>query len=318
MPVTAAGPPAHGGLPARSEGRTVKDRLAQSHRSQASDSRRLGWALAITCSFMLLEVAGGLISGSLALLADAGHMLTDTAALALAWIASRLTRRPTNPRRSYGYHRAQVLAAFVNALALFAVVVWIVSEAIDRLSTPRPIEGAMMMSVAVAGLVANLAVYLTLRRGDPGNLNVSAARLHVLGDLLGSVGAIAAAIVILTTGWTPIDPILSVLVAALILSSAWSLLVKSTSILMEDAPESVDPEALREALLRGVPGVRDVHDIHCWSLTTGQTMLTLHVALHRGVESAKVLREAKHVLAERFDIAHSALQLEHEECPDEV
>ena len=296
----------------------MKDRLAQSHYAQASGSRRLGWALTITCTFMLVEVAGGLISGSLALLADAGHMLTDTAALALAWFAARLTQRPTNPRRSYGYHRAQVLAAFVNALALFAVVIWILAEAVDRLSTPRAIEGRMMLGVALAGLVANVAVYLTLRKGDPDNLNVAAARLHVLGDLLGSVGAIVAAGIILTTGWTPIDPILSVLVAALILRSAWSLLAKSTSILMEDAPESVDPEAVRRALLQGVRGIRDVHDIHCWSLTTGQTMLTLHLALDRDAESARVLREAKCVLVERFDIAHSALQIEHAECPDEV
>jgi cobalt-zinc-cadmium efflux system protein len=296
----------------------LKDRLAQSHHAQASGSRRLGWALTITCTFMVVEVVGGLISGSLALLADAGHMLTDTAALALAWVAARLTQRPTNPRRSYGYHRAQVLAAFVNALALFGVVIWILAEAVDRLSTPRAIEGSTMLGVALAGLVANVAVYLTLRRGDPGNLNVAAARLHVLGDLLGSIGAIVAAGVILGTGWTPIDPILSVLVAALILRSAWSLLLKSTSILMEDAPESVDPDAVRRALLHGVAGIRDVHDIHCWSLTTGQTMLTLHLALDHDAEAATVLREAKRVLVERFDIAHSALQIEHAECPDEV
>ena len=297
----------------------MKDRLAQYHtRPHSSDSRRLGWALAITATFMALEVIGGLISGSLALLADAGHMLTDTAALALAWLASRLTARPTNPRRSYGYHRAQVLAAFVNALALFAIVVWIAIEAAQRFVTPRPIEGSTMMAIAVAGMVANIAVYVTLGRGSKVNLNISAARLHVLGDLLGSIGAIVAATVILTTGWTPIDPILSVLVAMLILRSAWGLLAKSTSILMEDAPESVDPDDLRKVLLATVPGVRDVHDVHCWSLTTGQTMLTLHVALDRNAEAADVLREAKRVIAEKFEITHSALQLEHEECPDEA
>jgi cobalt-zinc-cadmium efflux system protein len=168
--------------------------------------------------------------------------------------------------------------------------------------------------------VANLTVYYVLRddHGHEHNLNVAAARLHVLGDLLGSVGALGAAGVILVTGWTPIDPILSVLVAVLILRSAWMLLVKSTRILMEAAPESVDPDALRHALLSLVPGVRDVHDVHCWSLTTGQTMLTLHVALEREAEAARVLRDAKRVIADRFDIAHSALQLELEECPDEV
>src|SRR5512137_3176584 len=159
-------------------GRTLNDRLAQSHHAQAPDSRRLGWALTITCTFMVIEVAGGLISGSLALLADAGHMLTDTAALALAWLAVRLTRRPASPRRSYGYHRAQVLAAFVNALALFVVVVWIVFEAAQRIATPRPIEGATMLGIACAGLAANLAVFAILRRGSQDNMNVAAARLH--------------------------------------------------------------------------------------------------------------------------------------------
>ncbi len=278
----------------------------------------MGWALAITATFMTLEVAGGLISGSLALLADAGHMLTDTAALALAWLAARLTMRPTNPRRSYGYHRAQVLAAFVNALALFGVVVWILLEAVDRLLQPRPIGGQTMLAVALAGLAANLAVYAILRRGSQDNLNVAAARLHVIGDLLGSIGAIVAAGVILSTGWTPIDPLLSVLVAVLILRSAWSLLRKSTGILMEETPESVDTEELRRTLLALVPGVRDVHDVHCWSLTSGKVMLTLHVALEPAADGARVLREAKRVIAEKFAIDHSALQLEQAECPDAV
>ena len=296
----------------------MKDQLARSHESLGSESRRLGWALAITATFMVVEVLGGLVSGSLALLADAGHMLTDAAALALAWIAARLTMRPSDPRRSYGYHRAQVLAAFVNALALFAIVAWIAYEAVQRFRAPPAIEAVTMLSVAVAGLVANVAVYLTLREGSQDNLNVAAARIHVIGDLLGSIGAIVGAIVILATGWTPIDPLLSVLVAVLILRSAWSLLRKSTRILMEAAPESVDPDGLRRALLATVPGVRDVHDVHCWSLTTGQTMLTLHVALARGADAAIVLREAKRVIAGQFDIAHSALQIEHEECPDEA
>ena len=295
----------------------MKDRLALSH-DHAADSRRLGWALAITATFMAVEVVGGLVAGSLALLADAGHMLTDTAALALAWAAAHLTSRPSSPRRSYGYHRAQVLAAFVNALALLAVVAWIVVEATHRLAEPQPVAGATMLGVAMAGMAANVAVYITLRQGNQDNLNVAAARLHVIGDLLGSIGATAAAVVILATGWTPIDPILSVLVALLILRSAWSLLVKSTRILMEDAPDSVDPDDLRRTLIASVPGVRDVHDVHCWSLTTGQTMLTLHLALGSGAEPAQVLREAKRVIAQRFEIAHSALQIEHEECPDEV
>ena len=174
---------------------------------------------------------------------------------------------------------------------LFGVVVWILVEAIDRLAQPRPIAGQTMLAVALAGLAANLAVYAILRRGSQDNLNVSAARLHVIGDLLGSIGAILAAGVILLTGWTPIDPLLSVLVAVLILRSAWSLLRKSTGILMEETPESVDTDELRRTLLALVPGVRDVHDVHCWSLTSGQVMLTLHVALAPEADGALVLAQ---------------------------
>ena len=295
----------------------MKDRLANPH-SHTTASQRLGWALVVTGAFMLLEVVGGMISGSLALLADAGHMLTDTAALALAWLAAQLAQRPTDPRRSYGYHRAQVLAAFVNALALFAVVAWILYEAVEGLLTPRDIHCETMLGIALLGLLANLVVYRILRSDDDGNINVAAARLHVLGDLLGSIGAILAAGVILATGWTPIDPILSVFVALLIVRSAWRLLRKSTLILMENAPDTVDPDELKDALVATVPGVRDVHDVHCWSLTTGQTMLTLHLALDAGADPSLVLRQAKRLLVERFEVAHSALQLEQDECPDAV
>jgi cobalt-zinc-cadmium efflux system protein len=290
--------------------------------AHGADSRRLGWALAVTAGFMGIEVVGGWLAGSLALIADAGHMLTDTAALLLAWIAARLAEQPAEPGRTYGYHRAQVLAAFVNAIALFVVVAWIAYEAAHRLAEPRPVAGGTMLGIALAGLVANLAVYFMLghRDHDPGatNLNVSAARLHVFGDLLGSIGAALAAVVILATGWTPIDPILSILMAVLIVRGAWRLLRESTHILMENTPEHVDLGALRSTLMTSVPGIRDVHDVHCWSLTTGQTMLSLHLALGGGADSTLVLREAKRVLAENFSVAHSALQIELGDCPDET
>lgn len=293
----------------------------------ASDSRRLGWALAVTAGFMLVEIVGGWLAGSLALIADAGHMLTDTAALLLAWVAARLAEQPAVPGRTYGYHRAQVLAAFVNALALFVVVGWIVYEAVLRLQAPRPIEGGTMLVIALAGLVANVVVYRMLGGShghddghdhDEDNINVNAARLHVLGDMLGSIGAAVAAGVILATGWTPIDPILSVLMAVLIVRSAWRLLRESTHILMEHTPPHVDLGALRERLMHQVPGIRDVHDVHCWSLTSGQTMLSLHVALGGGADASLALREAKRVLAEDFSVAHSALQIEQGDCPDEA
>lgn len=181
---------------------------------------------------MLLEVAGGLLSGSLALLADAGHMLTDTAALALAWFAARWALSAGGTGGPGGHHRVQVLAAFVNALALFGVVGWILWEAVERLLEPRAIVGGTMLGVALLGLLANVAVLRVLGTGHEANLNVAAARLHVLGDLLGSIGASIAAVVVLTTGWTPIDPLLSVIVAMLIVRSAWSLLVKSTRLLL--------------------------------------------------------------------------------------
>jgi cobalt-zinc-cadmium efflux system protein len=175
-----------------------------------------------------------------------------------------------------------------------------------------------MLGIALLGLLANVVVYRILHDNADGNINVAAARLHVLGDLLGSIGAIVAAVVIITTGWTPIDPLLSVFVALLIVRSAWSVLRKSTLILMENAPETVNPDDLKQTLIAAVPGVRDVHDVHCWSLTTGQTMLTLHLVLEIDADPAMVLREAKQVLVQRFEVAHSALQLEREECPDAV
>ncbi len=218
----------------------MSDQRAQPH-SHATDSRRLGWALGITGAFMLIEVAGGLLSGSLALLADAGHMLTDTAALALAWIAARLALRPGSTPGSDGHHRAQVIAAFVNAVALFGVVGWIAWEAVQRMLAPREIAGATMLGIAVLGLLANVAVLRVLGGDQHSNMNVAAARLHVLGDLLGSIGASIAAVVILATGWTPIDPLLSIAVALLIVRSAWVLLLKSGRILLDGEPDGVDP-----------------------------------------------------------------------------
>ena len=192
-------------------------------RDPARNERRVLAALCLTGVFMLVEAAGGLLSGSLALLADAGHMLTDTAALALAWVAFRTSRRPADPRRSYGYHRLQVIAAFVNGAALAAIVAWIAFEAIGRLLEPRPIDGPLMLAVAAVGLLVNISAFLILHGADRDNLNVRGAILHVVGDLLGSVATLAAAGVILATGWTPIDPMLSLLVAVLILRSAWAL-----------------------------------------------------------------------------------------------
>ena len=287
------------------------------HPAERRSERRLLWAILLTGGFMVVEVIGGLLSGSLALLADAGHMLTDTASLTLAWAAARAARRPADALRSYGYHRAQVLAALVNGVAFIAIVVWIAVEAVQRLLEPVPVLGGMMLTVAVLGLLVNLVAFYLLHGGDRGDLNVQGAMLHVLGDLLGSVAAIVAAGVILISGWTPIDPLLSVFVAALILRSAWVLVRKSAHILLEGTPEGIDLDVLRTALHDAVPEVRDVHHVHVWSLTPQRPLLTMHVEVSAEVDNTYVLAQVKDVLKRRFGIDHSTVQIECGPCVDE-
>ncbi|HVH02159.1 MAG TPA: cation diffusion facilitator family transporter [Amaricoccus sp.] len=267
------------------------------HHATAASARAIGIAALLTGGFMLVEIAGGIVSGSLALIADAGHMLTDFAALAMAWLAFRVARRPADARRTYGFDRLSVLAAFVNGLALFAITAWIVVEAIERLSAPRPIEGGLMLAVAVAGLVVNLASFRVLSRGDRGNLNLRAALLHVVGDLLGSAGAIVAALVILGTGWTPVDPILSVLVAALILRSAWRVVKESAHILLEGTPAGFDAEALAADLRDAVPEVAAVRHLHAWSITEARPMVTLEAVIAAGADADAARRRLKARLA---------------------
>ncbi len=217
----------------------------------------------------------GIISGSLALLADAGHMLTDTMALGLAAMAFHVSKRPPDGKLTFGYQRFQILAAFVNGLSLLAVVGWILFEAVDRFLNPNEILGETMLMVATAGLVVNIISFAVLHTGDQENLNIRGAALHVLGDLLGSVAAIVAALVIIYTGWTLIDPILSVAVAVLILKSAWSLVKRSGHVLLEGAPEWLDVEAMQERIVAGVPGVGEIHHVHIWGLTPQELMLTM-------------------------------------------
>jgi len=284
----------------------------------AGDSRRrLGWALLLTGGFMVAEAAGGLVSGSLALLADAGHMLADAAALALAWLAARLSARPADARRTYGYHRVQVLAAFLNGLTLLAITGWIVFEAVRRIVRPVEVMGGLMLAVAGLGLLVNLAVLLILRGGDRANLNLRGALLHVLGDLLGSLAAMTAAGVILQTGWRPIDPLLSILVALLILHSAWYLVRRSGHILVEGAPEDLDLAGLEAALVAAVPEVRQVHHVHAWSLTPQQPLLTLHALIDDRADDEAVLRRMQAFLAQRFGLDHVTIQLERSGCADQ-
>jgi len=286
-----------------------------SHSHGLGNEKRVMFAMWLTGGFMVLEAAGGILSGSLALLADAGHMLTDTGALMLAFVATRLARRPADAARSYGYARAEILAAFANGIVMIGVVAWILVEAVGRIMEPAPVLGVPMLAIAAAGLLVNIVAFKLLHGGED-NLNMRGAALHVMGDLLGSVAAIAAALIIMTTGYTVADPILSVLVALLILRSAIGITKESAHILMEGSPEGAGGETIAEDLMGNVPGVCNVHHVHAWSLGTGRAVATLHAQLTPGTDAGKALGDIKGRLASEFGIGHATVQIEEEECPD--
>jgi cobalt-zinc-cadmium efflux system protein len=289
---------------------------AHSH-DHPQDGNRLMWALVLTGGFAIVEIVGGFLAGSLTLLADAGHMLTDAASLALAWVALRVAARPSDRRRTYGYQRLQVLAAFVNSILLLLPAAWIVYEAIIRLRNPAPVMGPLMLAVAGGGLLINVVALVLLRRGDAENLNLRAAYLHVLSDLLGSLAALLAATIIIFTGWTRIDPLLALLVAGLIVASAGSLLIKSAHILLEGSPEWLDISELERELRVAVQGVVDVHHVHVWSLTSRHPLLTLHARIQPDAAPAIVLQEIKVFLSRRYALEHSTIQLEAADCADD-
>lgn len=273
--------------------------------------------MVLTAGFMVVEMLGGIFSGSLALMADAGHMLTDTASLFIAWLAARMAHRPADNLRSYGYQRIQILAAFINGMAFIAIVVWIVIEAVDRFVSPVQVQGNIMIVIAVLGLLVNILAFWILHAGgDHHDLNMRAAVLHIMGDLLGSAATIVAAGIILATGWMPIDPILSVLVALLILRSAWKVVKQAGHILLEGTPEDVDARLIRDTLKQEVASVEDVHHIHIWSLTPSYPLLTMHVNVRRDLDHDLTLRQIKEVLVSRFNIQHSTVQLELGHCID--
>ncbi len=274
-------------------------------RSQAS---RLWIVLLITGAFMVAEVVGGVLANSLALLADAGHMLTDVLALALSLMAMRLAMRPPSPERTFGYVRLEILAALVNGAVLLGVSVWIAWEAWERLRAPQEVDGPLMMAVAVLGLVVNLVGASLLKEHAGDNLNVRGAYLHVLGDLLGSVGAIGAGAIILLTGWSPADPLVSVVIAGLILFGAWRLVREATEVLLEMAPRHVDMTAVLKEL-NAIPHLDDVHDLHVWTLTSGFVALSGHAVLQDPAHHQGVLDEIRERMGER-GIEHVTFQLE--------
>jgi len=281
------------------------------------NERRIFWAAVLIGAFMLAELAGGLLSGSLALLADAGHMLTDFASLVLAWFAFRLSRRPADWKRTYGFDRFQVLVAFVNGIALIFVALWIFFEAADRLANPVRVVGGPVAVIAGIGLAVNIAAYWLLHGADRENLNVRGAAFHVLGDLLGSVAALASGAVILFTGWTPIDPLLSLFVGLLILRSAWTLVRDAGHILLEGAPAGIDTREIGADLAAGIEGVEQVHHIHAWSITQERKMITLHAVVADGTAAETATAAIKARLKARFGLAHATVEVERESCADE-
>src|SRR5262245_49909106 len=287
------------------------------HHSHEANERSVAFAALLTGGFMLAEIAGGVLSGSLALLPDAGHMLTDFASLSLAWLGFRLTRRPADWRRTYGFDRFSVLVAFINGIALFVIAAGIVLEAARRLYAPVQVLGGTMLGIALGGLLVNVVVFLILRTGDENNLNIRAAALHVMGDLLGSVAAVIASVVILTTGWMPIDPLLSVVVALIILRSAWHVVADSGHILLEGSPPGFDARAVKEDIRAALPYVLDVHHVHAWSVSEERPMVTLHANVSESTKSSDAVRDIKRMLAEHFKITHATVEIEYGACGDD-
>jgi cobalt-zinc-cadmium efflux system protein len=276
----------------------------------SSRSTALKVALALTCAVLAVEVAGGILSHSLALLSDAGHVLTDVFALGLAWFAVSQSKRPADARRSYGYHRVGILAALVNAATLIVIVVAIAYEAVRRLLDPQPVQGLLVIVTAVIGIAINSFVALRLRH-DHHNLNMRAALLHVIGDIAASVGVVIAGAVVLLTGWVYIDPIISLAIAILIAFGAWRIVRETVNLLMEGTPAGIDVAAVTEEILR-TPDVSGMHDLHVWALSSAEVALSCHVVVgERSLGDAEhLVRDLEGRLCAKFDIGHTTVQLE--------
>jgi cobalt-zinc-cadmium efflux system protein len=281
------------------------------HEHPTGAGRVLKWSLAATAAFVAIEAASGLQARSLALVSDAGHNFTDALALLLAWFGFHWQSRPADDVRTYGYHRAGVLAAFVNALALVVLACFIFYESYRRLLAPRPVDETTMFAVAALGLLLNAAIMWAMRRGQRRDLNIRVAYLHMLGDALGSIGILFGAAVIRYTGWQQVDPLLSVLIGALIIWTAWDVIREALNILLEGLPRGMTLSAVRSAMLE-VEGVLDVHDLHIWSLGSQTHALSCHVRIADvpPSESGAILARLNTVLHDRFGIVHTTIQFE--------
>ncbi|MDJ0847450.1 MAG: cation diffusion facilitator family transporter [Myxococcota bacterium] len=271
--------------------------------------RRLRAALALAATYMVAEVVGGWWTGSLALLADAGHMLSDVFALSLSLLAFRLAQRPSSAQQTYGHHRTEILAALAHGVLLVGVAVFVVREAVERFGAPREILGGPMLAIAAGGLAVNVAALIILGEARRDNLNVRGAWLHVLSDALGSMGAILAGAAIWAYGWTWADPVASLLISLLVVYSAWALLREAVGVLMEWAPPHIDVAGV-EGAIRSLPGVAAVHDLHVWTISSGRVSLSGHVVAERRDDHVKLLQQVTDMLHERFGIFHSTVQIE--------
>ena len=281
----------------------------------ARRENRLLFAFALTALMLVVEAAGGFISGSLALLADAGHMLVDAGALMFAWLGAHYAQRPADARRTFGYARLEVLVGYSNALMQFLLVVWIATEAAMRFANPAPILSGTMLAVALTGLIVN-AIVLRALTHEHGDLNTASARLHVLGDLFGSLGAVCAALLVRYLDWLWADPAVSILVSLLILGSAWRLLRRSAHILLEGTPEGMDADIVGGTIEREADGVHDVHHVHIWQLSGGRHVATLHARAREGYAPDQVILSIRTVLRERFSVDHATVQLETTPCEE--
>ena len=287
---------------------------ATGQRDASQRVRRLLFAFALTSCMLVVEAVGGVLSGSLALLADSGHMLVDALALLFAWLGARFAQRPADALRSFGYARLEVLVGYSNALLQFVLVAWIVFEAATRLFHPGEILSGMMLAIAGTGLLVNLLVLRVLHTHDEHDLNTAGARLHVLGDLLGSVGAVIAALLIRWAGWNWIDPVVSVLVSVLILRSAWHLLRRSAHILLEGTPAGIEDGVVESTLVAAQIGVDEVHHVHVWQLAGGRAVATLHARLGPGIVPDVAIRSIQALLQDRFGVVHATVQVENGDC----
>lgn len=280
----------------------------------ADDTRRLRVALVLTATFMLAEVVGGLLSNSLALLADAGHMFTDTAALGLSLFVAWFGRRPATAGRSFGYLRLEILAAFVNGAVLLLVSAWIIWEALVRLRAPEPVDSGIMFGVALAGLAVNVAAARVLHPASQGSLNVRGAYLHVVADMLGSVGALAAALLVRYTGWLAADPVASLFVTALVVRSAWRLVRESVDVLLEATPAHISPALVQERI-EAIPGVESIHDLHIWSVSSSMVAMSVHAMVREPERQQHVLERIVEAMRP-LGIDHVTVQLERREMHD--